>query len=133
MLDLRIILLFHTVSIPLRRRPCAALNYAFNTNPSLIVCLAGCAASGRGSEYQPGPALVRRLDFCDLSPASLPMNAVLRPEVLLRCDSDYQAALPLASESVFRYVWESRYGTILIEVLGTDVFVNGQRVKPHIP
>jgi len=60
------------------------------------------------------------------------MNAMLRPEVLLRRDGDHQAALPLASESVLRYVWESRYGTILIEVLGTDVFVNRQRVEPHV-
>ena len=31
----------------------------------------------------------------------------------------------------YPYVWESRYGTILIEVAGEDVFVNGQRVEPH--
>lgn len=37
----------------------------------------------------------------------------------------------LAIESVRRYVWESRYGSILIEVLGDDVFVNGLRVEPH--
>ena len=61
------------------------------------------------------------------------MNAMLRPEVLLRHHSDHQVALPLASEGVLRYVWESRYGSILIEVLGTDVFVNGQRVEPHVP
>jgi len=61
------------------------------------------------------------------------MNAMLLPEVLLRRDDDHQAPLPLASEGVLRYVWESRYGSIWIEVLGTDVFVNGQRVEPHIP
>ena len=58
------ILLFHTVSIPPRRRPCAALNFACTTNPSLIVCRAGCAASGRGSEQRPGPPLVPALAFC---------------------------------------------------------------------
>ena len=58
---------------------------------------------------------------------------MLRPEVLLRPDGDHPVALPLASEGALRYVWESRYGTILIEVSGTDVFVNGQRVEPHIP
>jgi len=61
------------------------------------------------------------------------MNAMLRPEVLLRRDGDHQAALLLASEGVLRYVWESRYGSILIEVSGSDVFVNGQRVEPHTP
>jgi hypothetical protein len=73
------------------------------------------------------------LDFRGLLPASLPMNAMLQPEVLLRPDGDDRAALPLVSEGALRYVWESRYGTIRIEVLGTDVFVNGQRVEPHIP
>ena len=53
------------------------------------------------------------------------------PEVLLRSNVDGQVALPLASEGVLRYVWESRYGTILIEVAGEDVFVNGQRVERH--
>jgi hypothetical protein len=53
------------------------------------------------------------------------------PEVLLRSNVDDRVALPLASEGVLRYVWESRYGTILIEVAGEDVFVNGQRVEPH--
>ncbi len=61
------------------------------------------------------------------------MNAMLLPEVLLRRPDDHQIALPLASEGVLRYVWESRFGSILIEVLGEDVFVNGQRVEPYIP
>jgi len=60
------------------------------------------------------------------------MNATLLPEVLLRRVEDRQTALPLATDSVLRYVWESRYGAILIEVSGEDVFVNGQRVEPHI-
>ena len=59
------------------------------------------------------------------------MNALLLPEVLLRRAEDGQAALPLASEGVLRHVWESRYGSILIEVVGNDIFVNGQRVEPH--
>jgi len=53
------------------------------------------------------------------------------PEVLLRSDVDSPVALPLASEGVLRYVWESRYGTILIEVAGEDVLVNGQRVERY--
>jgi hypothetical protein len=52
------------------------------------------------------------------------------PEILrLRGDSPQQP-LPLATEGVQRYVWESRYGSMLIEVSGTDTFVNGQRVVP---
>jgi hypothetical protein len=61
------------------------------------------------------------------------MNATLLPEVLLRHDGDQQAALPLASEGVLRYLWDSRYGAILVEVLGDEIFVNGQRVEPHVP
>ena len=59
------------------------------------------------------------------------MNLPLAPEVLLRAD-DTQAALPLASEGVSRWVWESRYGPILIEVIGDRVFVNGELVEPHV-
>jgi len=59
------------------------------------------------------------------------MNAPLLQEVLLRSAEDGQVALLLASEGVLRYVWESRYGSMLIEVVGNDVFVNSQRVEPH--
>jgi len=31
------------------------------------------------------------------------------------------------------WVWHSRFGTIVIEVRGKDVFVNGDRVTPHAP
>lgn len=66
------------------------------------------------------------------------MNAPLLPDRLLpRCDPATepaaQAALPLASPGVQRWVWEGRYGPMLIEVAGEDVFVNGQRVPPHAP
>ena len=60
------------------------------------------------------------------------MNAVLSSQVLLRHADDRQTALRLASEGVLRYVWESKYGSIVIEVVGNDVFVNGQRVEPHV-
>jgi len=59
------------------------------------------------------------------------MSAPLLQEVLLRSAEDGPVALPLASEGVLRYVWESRYGSMLIEVVGNDVFVNSQRVEPH--
>ena len=58
------------------------------------------------------------------------MNSIYK-KVLLLGDVDGQVALPLASEGVLRHVWESRYGTILIEIAGEDVFVNGQRVERH--
>lgn len=59
------------------------------------------------------------------------MSAPLKPEVLLRATPDAQPALPLAADGVSRWVWESRYGAMLIEVSGDDVYVNGQRVEPH--
>lgn len=60
------------------------------------------------------------------------MNAPFVPEVVLRVVGDNQALLPLASEGIRRWVWESRYGPILIEVIANKVFVNGQRVEPHV-
>ncbi len=32
-----------------------------------------------------------------------------------------------------QYVWESRFGAILIEVVGDEIFVNGSRVAPFRP
>ena len=58
------------------------------------------------------------------------MNAPILPEVLARRDASSQADLPLASEGVLRYVWESRFGSILIEVKGNRTYVNGQPVVP---
>lgn len=59
------------------------------------------------------------------------MNAAVSAEVLLRRSHDGQAALPLAAPGVQRWVWESRYGTMLIEVIRDQIFVNGQRVELH--
>jgi hypothetical protein len=57
------------------------------------------------------------------------MNAPLLPEVLrLRQDSP-QEALALASEGVQRYVWEGRFGAMLIEVVDGVAYVNGKRVE----
>jgi hypothetical protein len=58
------------------------------------------------------------------------MNLALAPEVLLRPD-DGQSALPLASVGVQRWVWEGKFGAILIEVVDDQVFVNGELVEPH--
>ena len=52
----------------------------------------------------------------------------LPPEVLLGAQSTQQSNLDLASEGVQRYVWQSAYGTILIDVHDGTAFVNGARV-----
>lgn len=56
------------------------------------------------------------------------MNAPVLQEVLLRIN-EHGDDLPLATAGVLRYVWESRYGEILIEVVGDEIFVNGSRVE----
>lgn len=60
------------------------------------------------------------------------MNAPLLPEILTHRDSTPQTDLPLAAEGVLRYVWEGRFGAMLIEVRDGEVFVNGQRVEPAV-
>jgi hypothetical protein len=56
------------------------------------------------------------------------MNAPVLPEVLMGEQAVDQPALPLATEGVQRYVWQSAYGPILIEVRDGASFVNGKRV-----
>lgn len=58
------------------------------------------------------------------------MNAPLLPEVLARLELPCQVDLPLASEGVQRYLWEGRFGSVLIEVKEGRVYVNGQVVEP---
>jgi hypothetical protein len=58
------------------------------------------------------------------------MNAPLLPEVLRPLDESPQTPLPLATEGVQRYVWESRFGPMLIEVVAGVVYVNAERVAP---
>ena len=58
------------------------------------------------------------------------MNAPVYPERLLRPDDAGQVPLPLATLGIQRYVWESRFGEILIEVIGERSYVNGQAVEP---
>jgi hypothetical protein len=50
------------------------------------------------------------------------------PEVLLGDPDADQAPLPLAAEGVLRYVWQSAFGPMLIEVHDDTAFVNGRRV-----
>ncbi len=63
------------------------------------------------------------------SPTGAP--APFRPDVLLTPDEQVEPSLPLGSDGVQRWVWHSRYGQMLIEVVGDQVFVNGDPVAPH--
>lgn len=38
--------------------------------------------------------------------------------------------LRLSTAGVLRYVWESSFGPVLIEVIGDEVFVNREKVDP---
>jgi hypothetical protein len=51
------------------------------------------------------------------------------PGVLLR-PSTLQDELPLAADGVYRVVWQSHFGDILIEVVDGVAFVNGSSVEP---
>ena len=68
-------------------------------------------------------------------PASAPLQAPRfhDADVVLAASEAVEPSLPLGSDGVRRWVWESRYGPILIEVVGNEVFVNGQRVELHAP
>lgn len=61
------------------------------------------------------------------------MNAPLLPEVLVRPSASSQADLPLAAEGVLRYLWEGKFGPMLIEVKNGMAFVNGQAVERAEP
>ncbi len=59
------------------------------------------------------------------------MDSQPLPEILLRLREDPpQTDLPLATDGVLRYVWESRFGPMLIEAADGVVLVNGKRVAP---
>ena len=58
------------------------------------------------------------------------MNARLRPDIFIRAETTPQVDLPLAADGVQRHLWESRYGTMLIEVSNGQIFVNGGLVTP---
>jgi hypothetical protein len=61
------------------------------------------------------------------------MNApLLLTEVLTRREGTPQSDLPLATEGVLRYVWEGKFGSMLIEVRDGRTYVNGQLVEPAV-
>jgi len=57
------------------------------------------------------------------------VNAPLYPERLLLADPSDQTPLALSTEGIQRYVWESRFGAMLIEVVDGQSFVNGELVE----
>ena len=52
------------------------------------------------------------------------------PEFHVGLNAPDEASLPLATEGVLRYVWHGKFGDMLVEVVGANVFVNGQKVEP---
>ena len=58
------------------------------------------------------------------------MNAPTLPDIHLGSADNNEPELPLVAEGVQRYVWESAFGAMLIEVHDGAAFVNGQRVEP---
>jgi hypothetical protein len=57
-------------------------------------------------------------------------RSALLPEVVNRRGEQPQVELPLATEGVLRYVWECKFGSMLIEVRGGRAFVDGDLVEP---
>lgn len=58
------------------------------------------------------------------------MNTAVFPEIRPNVTATHQSLLPLATEAVLRYLWESQFGPILIEVVDGAIFVNGKAVEP---
>ena len=56
------------------------------------------------------------------------MNSPSFAELVLPPQDSPQRALALVTEHVQRYVWDSRFGPMLIEVIDGIVYVNGERV-----
>jgi hypothetical protein len=52
------------------------------------------------------------------------------PEILVGEHDREQLPLSLAAEGVVRYVWQSAFGPMLIEVRNDVAFVNGEPVTP---
>ncbi len=58
------------------------------------------------------------------------LREVLVPEDRTLCAPGAQAPQALATQGVWRMVWESRFGPMLIEVIDGTCRVNGQPVQP---
>ena len=68
--------------------------------------------------------------YCFFVQPESTVNSALHPEVIRRLEETPQAELPLATEGALRYLWESRFGAMLIEVEDGVIRVNGARVEP---
>ena len=60
-------------------------------------------------------------------------HPLLAPEQLVGAAADDQLPLPLATEGIQRWVWQSRFGPMLIEIIDDTPYVNGQRVDRAAP
>ena len=58
------------------------------------------------------------------------MNGPVAPEALASRDVRLQTDPPLAVDGALHYLWESRFGTMLIEVRAGRTYVNAQPVEP---
>ena len=58
------------------------------------------------------------------------MHNTTLPDIHLGAVDNNEPELALVAEGVQRYVWESAFGAMLIEVHDGAAFVNGQRVEP---
>ena len=58
---------------------------------------------------------------------------LLAPEIVVGAAPNDQPRLALATEGVQRWIWQSRFGPILIEVIDDRPYVNGVRVDPCGP
>jgi hypothetical protein len=65
-----------------------------------------------------------------MRPAIMDRPPLLAPEQVVGSPAGEQHRLPLATEGVQRWVWHSRFGPMLIEVIDGTPYVNGQRVDP---
>lgn len=86
--------------------------------------LIGCNGSWAGSSHSSNEC-----GRCLLTGFAMSARPLL-PEVIVRREQSSQVALPLAAEGVLRYVWEGKFGSMLIEVKDGKAFVNGQAIEP---
>ena len=58
------------------------------------------------------------------------MSTQLFQEVISHREATPQGELPLATEGTLRYVCQSKFGDMLIEVVDGHTFVNSELVRP---
>ena len=115
------------------RRSTWPLRFASITAPHPTAYRDGCAVFGAG--FSPALCLDQKLTLArDLVNAiTKPVNTAVFPEIRPKATDDVQSLLPLATEGVLRYVWESKFGLMLIEVMDGKTVVNGELVEPALP